>query len=120
MAWHAEACTGLDRAQQAVCPTFWSSLLAGVVVLLGSAWDKDEVHGTTSQLLLPQTPARPSLYPWSWMGWSAPRAPPTVSRRPSSRRLFLPSTTSGVSWRAQLQGQVTQDAAGVGTHVCLR
>ena len=64
MAWHAEACTGLDRAQQAVCPTFWSSLLAGVVVLLGSAWDKDEVHGTTSQLLLPQTPARLLLWQW--------------------------------------------------------
>lgn len=109
----------MDRAQQAVCPSFWSSLLAGVVVLLGSARDKDEAHSTTSQLLLPQIPARPSLCPWSWMGWSAPQAPPTVSWRPSSRRLSLPSTTSGVSWRAQPQGQVTQGAEGAGTHVCL-
>lgn len=48
MAWHAEACSGLGRAQQAVSPSFWSSSLAGVVVLLGSTRDKDEAHGTTS------------------------------------------------------------------------
>ena len=89
------------------------------MVLLGSTRDKDEAHDTTSQLLLPQTPAHPSLWPWSWMGWSAPRALPTVSWRPSSRQLSLPSTTSGVSWRAQPQGQVTQGAAGAGVHMNL-
>ena len=89
-------------------PVSLSSSLEGVMALLERAHDEDKVHGATSQPLLPQTPACPSLCPWSWVGWSALRAPPTVSQRPSSRQLCLPSTTSSVGWRAQVQGQVTQ------------
>lgn len=88
--------------------SFLSSSLAGVMALLERAHDADKVRGATSQPLLPQTPACPSPCPWSWMGWSALRALPTVRQRPSSRQLWLPSATSSIGWRAQVQGEVTQ------------